>query len=108
MVSKEWKSKYNKEWYKKNRVARRQQLELRKKEMIDWYIKYKSTLKCEKCGEDHVACLQFHHKDPHKKDGNLSEGLRRQGWSKERFLKEVEKCIVLCANCHMKHHWEND
>jgi hypothetical protein len=51
-----------------------------------------------------LECLQFHHIDPGTKEIELSTAISR-GWSKKRILAEVAKCIVLCANCHLKHHW---
>lgn len=55
------------------------------------------------CGETEVACLEFHHKNPKKKDFVVSSGMNRQ-WKK--VLVEMEKCIVVCANCHRKIHKE--
>lgn len=60
--------------------------------------------KCEICGYDkNVAALQFHHKDPTKKELKLdarSLGNNRM----EKILKEFEKCDLLCANCHLELH----
>jgi hypothetical protein len=30
------------------------------------------------------------------------------GWSIARVFEEIEKCEVLCANCHFKEHWNKD
>lgn len=27
-------------------------------------------------------------------------------YSKERILREIEKCVVICSNCHRKLHWK--
>lgn len=75
-----------------------------KKELGEWFLEIKKDLKCEKCGETHPACLQFHHLDPSKKEGNISGMFWRK--DREHVLKEIEKCIVLCANCHFKVHYE--
>jgi hypothetical protein len=48
--------------------------------------------------------LQFHHRNPREKDFTISNACS-WGWSIERILKEMEKCDVLCANCHAKRHW---
>lgn len=59
--------------------------------------------KCEKCGYDKCqAALQFHHLDPKKKDLNPS-----QTRSPALFFKEIEKCILLCANCHFEEHFNS-
>lgn len=73
----------------------------------DWFSKLKTTLECSKCGENHPACLEFHHKDPSQKLFTISSMVRKL--PKEVILKEIEKCEVLCANCHRKtHHNENE
>ena len=59
------------------------------------------NLKCAHCDEDHPAVMEFHHPDPSVKEDNPSN-LR---YSKQRFLREIENCICLCANCHRKVHW---
>lgn len=102
--SKEDKSKYNKEWYSKNRDARRLQIEGRKSEIKEWFKLKKSELKCEICGESHIACIDFHHNDPSKKEGNVAS-YAVYGWSKERISDEISKCSILCSNCHRKKHY---
>ncbi len=59
--------------------------------------------KCVICGYDKCQrALSFHHLDPSKKEFNLSaKGLTRS-W--EKIEKEIEKCVLVCANCHMEIH----
>lgn len=64
--------------------------------------KLKATLSCVVCNEDESACLDFHHKDPSKKDRDINQLLGRYGW--EKILKEIEKCVCVCSNCHRKIH----
>lgn len=56
---------------------------------------------CVRCGESDIACLDFHHRDAAVKEGHVS--LMRR-FSLKRLLAEIDKCDVLCANCHRKHH----
>ena len=56
---------------------------------------------CAKCGENDPSCLDFHHRDPDTKEGDIGK-IRR--YSMKRLLAEIAKCDVLCANCHRKHH----
>jgi hypothetical protein len=67
-------------------------------------VEYKGG-KCEKCGEKRPWVLTFHHKDPNKKDFSLS----KKGTTKslKRDLEEVDKCVLLCHNCHNDFHHEN-
>lgn len=62
------------------------------------------SLRCEKCGEDHPAVIDFHHADPAEKEIKISQA-RHNGWSIERLQREIDKCMILCANCHRKLHW---
>ncbi len=95
---------YDAERHKKNRVERYQQIKNLRKERKIWWVEFKSSLNCKECGENHPAALQFHHINPKEKDFALAESIGR-GWSKEKIMREVDKCDVLCANCHLKFHW---
>lgn len=79
----------------------------RRDKIRDWFIDLKSTLKCSHCSENHPAVLDFHHEDPSMKEFNISSMIKRRN-SIETIESEIEKCIVLCANCHRKLHWEED
>ena len=93
--------------YANNKVKYIDRNTLRRQERRKWFDNaVLKGLRCERCGEDHPATLDFHHKDASEKSGEVSDmlnGLR----SKQRILAEVRKCIVLCANCHRKLHLDN-
>lgn len=60
--------------------------------------------KCIKCGYNKYAgALDFHHLDPSKKDFAIS---RRKNCSLETIKSELDKCILLCRNCHAETHFE--
>jgi hypothetical protein len=63
----------------------------------------KDSLSCLKCGENRNHLLDFHHTDPSQKDFQISQG-ERYGW--ERIKQEIDKCIVLCSNCHRDFHYQ--
>jgi len=67
------------------------------------YKEYKSTLSCTRCEEDHPACLDFHHPNPTIKEMELST-MAATGYSITQMEKEMNKCEVLCSNCHKKEH----
>ena len=60
--------------------------------------------KCQICDYNkHYGALEFHHLDPSIKDpkyGNL------RSWSWDRIVREIQKCVLLCANCHREVHAE--
>src|SRR3989344_6353969 len=99
---KEYHMKYNKDYYNKNKEKEKERVKLRRVKLIRWYKDYKRTLKCRVCGEDHPFCLEFHHDSPNEKSQEISYLYR---CSESKFLSELKKCIVLCANCHRKVHY---
>jgi hypothetical protein len=92
-------------WYEANAIRKIAWKTRRRRELRRWLDEVRDGLVCETCGESETACLQFHHIDPSKKDMDLANVIAN-GWSKARILGEIAKCRVLCANCHLKHHWE--
>ena len=59
--------------------------------------------KCQLCGYARcIGALEFHHPDPSKKDFSISADGMTRSW--ERVKAEVEKCILICANCHREVH----
>jgi len=79
------------------------------KSVINWrkdkkkrLIEYKGGC-CEICGYNKcVTALDFHHKDPKTKDFTISG----KSYSFERLKNEVDKCILVCSNCHSEIHEE--
>ena len=61
--------------------------------------------KCIKCQEDRTHLLDFHHINPNQKSNSVSELLTTVS-VKDIFI-EIQKCILLCANCHRDFHWQN-
>jgi hypothetical protein len=61
---------------------------------------YKSNLSCTVCKENRPWCLDFHHPDPSKKEFGI--GSMRSSWN--RMKDEIDKCVVLCRNCHADEH----
>ena len=86
----------NKKYYKDKRGKRAYGIR-------EWVRELKSTLACTACGENHPATLDFHHRNPQEKDLEISK-MSTYGWSVERMQKEIDKCDVLCSNCHRKLH----
>lgn len=93
---------YHRKWSKKNATRRHELNNAWRNKQIERFQEFKATLKCELCPETEPCCLQFHHRDPKKKDIEVSVAASR--WSWERLMKEINKCAVLCANCHTKVH----
>ena len=71
----------------------------RKHEIRDWLRDYKQDHGCKLCGFSKPKALDFHHRDPTHKEFNLAHA-SLLGYSKEKILIEIDKCDVLCSNCH--------
>jgi hypothetical protein len=84
-------------------ARRKRNRENQQRELRAWFTELKSQLVCARCGENHPACLVFHHVDPTKKELTIAFAVQR-GYGRERILAEIAKCEILCANCHAKHH----
>jgi hypothetical protein len=67
---------------------------------------YKNN-KCEICGLerntiDDLDLFDFHHTDRSNKSFELGDKIEERKW--EDIKKELDKCMMLCANCHRKQH----
>lgn len=94
---------YQKTYYIKNKSYYKIKNHERRDSIKALLTELKTDKGCIKCGESNPLCLDFHHKDPTTKTVNVSE-MGRRGWSIERIIEEINKCDVLCANCHRKEH----
>jgi hypothetical protein len=72
-------------------------VQLARRERKRQLVAYKGG-KCSDCGGVFPAiCFDFDHRDVHAKSFEIG---RRIGYSLEKLLVEVEKCDLVCANCH--------
>jgi len=78
--------------------------------VVNWHRRTKLKLieykggKCERCGycKKCSRAYHFHHTDPSQKDFSVSQ----KTWSFERLKLEVDKCLLVCSNCHAELHDE--
>ena len=61
---------------------------------------------CSLCGySTYICALSFHHSEPKEKlFGIVGEGTNSAKIPFESFLDEINKCILVCANCHKMLH----
>ena len=75
-----------------------------KQKMVD----YKGG-KCEICGYNkYIGALDFHHKNPKEKDFRLSNSFNRYRTKWEKVIKELDKCMLVCSNCHREIHYNKN
>lgn len=77
-------------------------LKRRRHKIKEILVKYKGG-KCEICGYDKcIVALDFHHLNPEEKDFGIAQSTSYKNMD---LLKlEVNKCILVCANCHREIH----
>ncbi len=69
-------------------------------------VEYKGD-QCEKCQTSYPLCIyDFHHLNPQKKDFKIS-GSKVRNMSWELIQTELDKCALLCSNCHRLEHWSD-
>lgn len=85
----EARRKYEREWAAKRRDRIKQ-------------LKNDMKTSCIVCGETEKCCLDFHH--TRDKDFKIGDGSNVGSKTEQAFMEEIQKCIILCANCHRKLH----
>ena len=94
----------NKEWFKNNPEKVEQYNKNRKKASVLRVLKfgeYKVLIGCSICGYSKCPeALEFHHPNQNKELGVTS-----RNFLSDEGKKEIEKCILVCANCHREIHW---
>ena len=102
------KNKLENNWYhasEENKKKRAKQILERLRENKRKAIEYLGG-KCKDCaGVFHQSVYDFHHRDPKEKEES-AEKLMHKSWDK--IVKEINKCDLLCSNCHrIRHNAEN-
>ena len=95
---------YSKKHYEKRKAEGNKRIQKSNQDKKKIWREFKGTLSCSKCGFKHPAAMDFHHIDPKTKIKSVNDWARMGSYKKA--FAEVEKCIVLCANCHRILHYE--
>lgn len=62
---------------------------------------------CIRCGyNEHLAALTFHHLEPNEKEFTIAYNRHSVSWDK--LKEELDKCVILCSNCHNIEHSKYD
>lgn len=93
--------------YRRNKTTVKRKSILRShaayKEISEKLRTFKENLSCVCCGESHSCCLEFHHIDPTTKENSISNMVAaKNSW--DHIKHEIEKCAIVCSNCHKKIH----
>lgn len=102
-VTKYTKNKYNKLTIDELKLRNYNKVKTHRQRLKEKSIVYKGG-SCEKCGYDRCnSALEFHHINPKEKDFGIG-AYSVLSWDK--IKKELDKCIMVCANCHREIHEE--
>lgn len=106
------KSEFYYQSYRKGRKSRQgswckscmnKQVTIRQQKYKQQAIDYKGG-KCQHCGyAKYAGALEFHHLDSNQKDFEISKSFKRP--QTEEIKLELDKCILLCSNCHREEHF---
>lgn len=108
------KRKYQKKYFSKyyanpeKKALVKERVRSRKRDLRVWFLGYKESKSCVVCGmsgKGNPWALEFHHRDPSQKRDIVS-GMVAGGYSKKRIKEEIEKCDIVCANCHRAKHYQ--
>lgn len=96
-AKKRWKEN-NPDWIREDKNARYRRLKLLAMDL--------KNNKCNHCGIEYNGknspIFEFHHSDPTIKERGITRMLTNASW--DRVLAELEKCELVCANCHNQFH----
>ena len=95
--NKDIKLEKHKLWAEKNKDYVREYQRNTKRDRKNWAINYLGNC-CSICGGSfHFSIYEFHHLNPETKDRDPSKMLQL---SLTRLKSELDKCQLVCANCH--------
>ena len=104
IIRKQKHKEYSAQHYQRNKEEIKAKSKVRNENERKKFADFKATLSCTECGENHPATLDFHHHTPHPDNIKIHMLIRYYRYA--FAMKEIEeKCIVLCSNCHRKHHF---
>lgn len=94
-----WNVRYreNHRHYRNSHNASRSKIREQNARQIFEYLKKHP---CVNCQESDPIVLEFDHRNGFDKIESISNLIRDASWS--RIEQEIEKCDVLCANCHRR------
>ncbi len=95
-------AKIEKRTYTNRAEYMKKAVDKRRKLIRKMSVEYKGN-KCVICGYNKCdRALEFHHLNPNEKDFGISAKGYTRSW--EKVKNELDKCMMLCANCHREIH----
>lgn len=95
----------NKKYYKEHKKRIGIMGKRGRKRNSNFIKRVKQQGKCIKCGNSDYRVLIFHHLSSDNKSFEISYG-KKTAISLDKIRREIEKCVLLCANCHAIVHYK--
>ena len=89
--------KYHSDRSTDKKIHKQELQKIRIRETTLWVRGIKTCSGCFDCGINDWRVLDFDHLPKFKKEFTISNSFWR---SREKIKKEIDKCEVVCANCH--------
>ena len=87
-------------YYLRNKRLYKEKNDRRKKDLIKFVISMKQK-PCVDCGVKYPHyVMDFHHRDRETKLATINRMINYHSYSKKKIIEEVNKCDLICANCH--------
>ena len=97
-------SEYFKKWYDSNKEVQYQRIKDRKEKIKQEVRDFKESKPCADCGVSyHHFIMDFDHRDGDEKEYSISSIIN--SGSRNKIWNEIEKCDLVCANCHRARTW---
>lgn len=94
------RKKIDKEYYERNKKLIRKKRNEDRRKFVEWLRTLKDNKPCTDCGQKYrYWIMHWDHLPEFEKKYNISE-LSSNVYSKTKVLEEIEKCELVCANCH--------
>lgn len=101
----ECRNSYNREHYRANKAKYMSRAKASKRKYLTelrvYLRSYLTENPCVVCGESDIVVLEFDHIDPSTKSFCIAQATRR-GLPLAKVKSEIDKCQILCANCHKR------
>ena len=101
------RKKYHDKHYQDNKKQYADRNKKRRQAIVDLITYYKHEEICDNCGFDTWQILHFHHMDCQQKDFVIADAVKILP-SLDRLLTEMDKCKLLCPNCHALEHFSEN
>lgn len=90
-------------WHYRNVEYNTERSLRRRQRLRSWVNDRKRKGGCRRCGETDPRCLDYHHSSPEDKSASIGDMITH-GHGRESLREEMNKCVILCSNCHRKEH----